>query len=94
MKRYLWCQIHPDSPHPQGPRFAGGLGVYDAPAPWGPWTTVYFTEAWDAGPGESAHFPVKWMASDGRDLHLVFSGDDQFSVRRATLVLRDETRQP
>jgi hypothetical protein len=31
---------------------------------------------------------VKWMSPDGRTVHLVFSGDDAFSVRRGTLVLR------
>src|SRR5207249_3749377 len=34
-------------------------------------------------------FPAKWMSGDGRTLHLVFSGDDNFSVRKATLVLFD-----
>ena len=37
------------------------------------------------GPGESASFPTKWMSDGGRTLHLVFSGDDSFSVRRARL---------
>ncbi|MGH7997258.1 MAG: serine hydrolase, partial [Opitutaceae bacterium] len=27
-------------------RFHGGLAIYDAPEPWGPWTTVYFTDKW------------------------------------------------
>ena len=31
------------------------------------------------------------MSRDGRTLHLVFSGNDCFSVRQATLVLYDET---
>ncbi|HYV31800.1 MAG TPA: hypothetical protein VEO53_11935, partial [Candidatus Binatia bacterium] len=66
-------------------RFAGGLAVYDAPEPWGPWTTVFFTDQWDVGPGETASFPTKWMSADGHALHLVFSGDDCFSVRRADL---------
>jgi hypothetical protein len=30
------------------------------------------------------------MSADGRTVHLVFSGDDCFSVRRATLVFRQE----
>ena len=85
LKRYLWCQVLPASTHPQGPRFQGGFGVYDAPQPWGPWTTAFFTTAWDVGPGETSSFPTKWMSGDGRMLHLVFSGDDCFSVRRATL---------
>ena len=51
LKRYLWCQVLPTSKHPQGPRFQGGFGVYDAPEPWGPWTTVFYTDEWDVGPG-------------------------------------------
>jgi hypothetical protein len=81
LKRYLWCQTLPGS----DARFKGGFGIYDAPEPWGPWTTAYFTEDWDVGPGESSSFPTKWMSADGRTLHLVYSGEDCFSVRRATL---------
>lgn len=84
LKRYLWCQILPGP----DPRFQGGFGIYDAPEPWGPWTTVYFTENWDVGPGESAGFPTKWMSADGRTLYLVFSGNDSFSVRKAILTLK------
>lgn len=89
LKRYLWCQILPQSTHPQGPRFQGGFGIYDAPEPWGPWTTVFFADAWDVGPGESSSFPTKWMSPDGRTMHLVFSGEDHFSVREATLTVRN-----
>jgi CubicO group peptidase (beta-lactamase class C family) len=81
LQRYLWSQTLPGS----DPRFAGGLAIYDAPEPWGPWTTVFYTDAWDVGPGETSSFPTKWMSADGRTLHLVFSGDDHFSVRGATL---------
>lgn len=83
LQRYLWCQILPG----KEPRFAGGFGVYDAPEPWGPWTTVFYTTAWDVGPGETSSFPTKWMGQDGRTLFLVFSGDDCFSVRQATLTV-------
>jgi CubicO group peptidase (beta-lactamase class C family) len=82
LKRYLWCQVLPGG----DPRFRGGFGIYDAPEPWGPWTTASFTEAWDVGPGETCSFPTKWMSADGRTVHLVFSGEDCFSVRRAVLV--------
>ena len=81
LKRYLWCQTLPGG----DARFRGGFGVYDAPEPWGPWTTAFFTPAWDVGPGETSSFPAKWMSPDGKTLHLVFSGDDGFSVRRAVL---------
>ena len=83
LKRYLWVQTGLG----EDTRFAGGLTIYDAPEPWGPWTTVFATDAWDVGPGETAGFPTKWMSPDGCTLHLVFSGDDCFSVRRATLKL-------
>ncbi len=87
-KRYLWVQILPGD----APRFSGGFGIYDAPEPWGPWTTVYYTENWDVGPGENAHLPPKWMSADGRTLYLVFSGDDAFSVRRVEFDLADSAR--
>lgn len=90
LRRYLWCQILPHSTHPEGPRFQGGFGIYDAPEPWGPWTTAFYAENWDVGPGESSSLPTKWMSKDGRTVHLVFSGDDSFSVRRATLVIDEK----
>ena len=86
LKRYLWVQIIPGTEGKKADtRFEGGFAVYDAPEPWGPWTTVYFTEKWDVGPGETASFPTKWMSADGKTLHLVFSGDDHFAVRKASL---------
>ncbi len=84
LKRYLWCQTLPGDA-----RFHGGFGIYDAPEPWGPWTTAYFTEDWDVGPGETSSFPTRWMSADGKTLHLVFSGDDSFSVRKATLTVAE-----
>lgn len=82
LKRYIWCQIHPESKHPQGSRFQGGFGIYEAPEPWGPWSTVYYTRDWDVGPGDTSTFPTKWMSKDGKTCYLVFSGDDCFSVRK------------
>ncbi len=91
IKRYLWWQAIPQPPGHEDrgdTRFDGGFGVYDAPEPWGPWTTAYFTTQWDTGPGEHGDFPSKWTSPDGRTMHLVFSGNDQFCVRRATLSLQ------
>jgi len=89
LKRYLWCQILPFSKDQRGPRFQGGFGIYDAPGPWGPWTTVYYTKDWDVGPGETSSFPTRWMSSDGKTCHLLFSGDDCFSVRKVVLMVRE-----
>jgi CubicO group peptidase (beta-lactamase class C family) len=86
LKRYLWCQTGAG----EDTRFAGGFAIYDAPEPWGPWTTVFHIEKWDVGPGETMHLPTKWMSSGGKTVYLVFSGDDSFSVRQGTIVLKDQ----
>lgn len=83
LKRYLWCQTIPGG----DARSSGGFGIYDAPEPWGPWTTVFFAREWDVGPGETSSFPTKWMSADGKTAYLVFSGDDSFSVRKATFAV-------
>ncbi len=90
IKRYLWWQVaggRDGAGKKVDTRFEGGFGVYDAPEPWGPWTTAFYTSKWDVGPGESGSFPTKWISQDGQSMHLVFSGDDCFSVRKATLGL-------
>jgi CubicO group peptidase (beta-lactamase class C family) len=84
LKRYLLCQTGADA------SVRAGFGIYDAPEPWGPWTTVEHSDAWDVAAGESGSFPTKWMSGDGRALYLVFSGDDSFSLRKATLRLAGE----
>jgi hypothetical protein len=91
LKRYLWWQHVPNEPDHRDrgdTRFEGGFGIYDAPEPWGPWTTAFFTTKWDVGPGERGEFPPKWMSEDGKTMYLVFSGDDNFCVRKATLELQ------
>ncbi|MDP4291608.1 MAG: hypothetical protein Q8908_11055, partial [Bacteroidota bacterium] len=86
LRRYLWCQINPDSNHPQGSRFQGGFGIYEAPQPWGPWHTAFYTRDWDVGPGDTSSLPIKWMSKDGKTCYLVFSGNDCFSVRKVEFV--------
>jgi CubicO group peptidase (beta-lactamase class C family) len=90
LKRYLLNTIGRGN----DTRFHGGFGVYDAPEPWGPWTTAFFTDNWDVGPGETNSFPTKWMSADGRTAWLVFSGDDYFSARQATFHLTATSPSP
>jgi CubicO group peptidase (beta-lactamase class C family) len=91
LKRYLMCQIVADKSRDS--RFDGGFGIYESQEPWGPWATVYYTNTWDVGPGETNSLPTKWMSADGQTVHLVFSGDDCFSVRQAKLIVgNDEYR--
>ncbi|MHB1037075.1 MAG: DUF4185 domain-containing protein [Pirellulales bacterium] len=78
----------------------GQLGVFDAPNPWGPWTTVAYDEDWgrmgSAGEGLSCEFPPKWTSADGLTAWSVFSvyGDgakqgikahDRFNLVKVTL---------
>ena len=89
LKRYLWWQAK--FPKGHDGKKAGMFGIFDAPEPWGPWSTVYYTKNWDVGAGETGSFPTKWMSQDGRSMHLVFSGNDAFSVRKVTLLLSTHT---
>ncbi len=72
----------------------GGWGIFDAPEPWGPWTTAFFTKNWGLGETHSYRVPAKWISADGLTLQVVFSGRahegvdyDAFCVRRAQLQL-------
>jgi CubicO group peptidase (beta-lactamase class C family) len=82
--RYFWWQGK-FSKGTDGRHESKSFGIFDAPEPWGPWTTVYFTEDWDVATGETGNFPTKWISDSGLIMHLVFSGNDSFSVRKATL---------
>jgi hypothetical protein len=91
LKRFLLTCFH------VGP---GQLGVFDAPNPWGPWTTIAYYEDWGGmgtqGEGLTCGFPQKWMSADGLTLWTIFSvyGDgakqginahDKFNLVKATL---------
>lgn len=68
LKRYLLTTFHSG---------AGQLGLFDAPHPWGPWTTVAYYEKWGdmtrEGEGLTCTFPLKWMSDDNLTLWCVFS---------------------
>lgn len=65
-------------------RFRNGnfhIGVYEAPAPWGPWHTVLFENAELVGPGLNTgektvfwNFSNKWLSSDGKNFVMVYTG--------------------
>jgi len=80
----------------------GQLGVFDAPNPWGPWTTIAYEEKWGGmngeGEGLTCGFPAKWISEDGLQLWSIFSvygegaksgikAHDQFNMVKATLKL-------
>jgi hypothetical protein len=66
---------------------AGGWGLFDAPEPWGPWTTVLHRD-WDIADTHGYRLPAKWISADGQHLTLVFSGikpNDAFCSRGLNL---------
>ena len=71
LRRYLLSTEHTET-------HAGKFGLFDAPEPWGPWSTVAYDDAWGAGHVEVStfywNFPTKWLSADGRDFTLVFTG--------------------
>lgn len=76
---------------------SGAWGLFDAPNPWGPWTTAFHTRDWGLGETHGYRIPAKWISEDGRTLSLVFSGRthegveyDAFCVRRMRLELWTE----
>jgi hypothetical protein len=83
LRRYLLTTFH---------RWDGSFGIYDAPAPWGPWTTAAYYQRWiDETPKFGFTFPEKWMDADGKTLYMVFSGTkvyDSFNVVRARISLK------
>jgi hypothetical protein len=78
LKRYLMALAYDE---------AGGWGLFDAPEPWGPWTTVLHRQ-WDIADTHGYRLPSKWISADGSSLTLVFSGvkpNDAFATRKLTL---------
>lgn len=68
LQRYILMTEHSES-------FSGNLGVYDAPTPWGPWTTVAHSAS--APDMENAFYwnmPTRWISGNGRQFVLFFTG--------------------
>jgi len=81
LNRYLLTVSHNFAGGTYG-RADGSWGLFDAPNPWGPWTTVaYYTtgiNTWrDSCFKFNLSFPQKWMSSDGKNLYMTFSGSNE-----------------
>lgn len=59
----------------------GNIGIFDAPTPWGPWTTVLYSDEFGADHIQQSsffwNFSNKWLAANGRDFVLVFTGIEE-----------------
>lgn len=92
LKRYLLAVRHNGD--------SGAWGLFDAPEPWGPWTTIGYGADFPDwvgsqdpnGPskGRPAYmhsFPQKWMSADGTMLWHLSDRGDQFNIMKAVLIL-------
>ncbi|NOY61671.1 MAG: DUF4185 domain-containing protein [Gammaproteobacteria bacterium] len=68
--RYLLMTEHSES-------LAGRIGIYEAPSPWGPWSTIYYGIFGSGDVEQSAfyyNFSNKWLSGDGRNFVMIFTG--------------------
>ena len=57
----------------------GSWGIFDAPEPWGPWTTVAYYDQWQTADFKFGFaFPNKWTSADGKSFVMVFSGTGKY----------------
>ena len=75
------------------------LGIFDAPEPWGPWTTVAYYDNWGTFTGEGLlyFFPTKWISANGKTMWMVFSSTavlDSFNLIKATLNVDGSVTSP
>jgi hypothetical protein len=87
LRRYILCTQHTAIAE-------GNLGIFDAPEPWGPWTTVAFESGWGTEEiGRTSwlwHFPTKWLSATGTEFTMVFTGkfaNDSWNTVRGRFVL-------
>lgn len=77
LKRYLLTKPHfaaHDNRHDVLADISG-LGIFDAPAPWGPWTTVFYQNDFlDKYVKFNYLIPVKFLSKDGKKFWLCWSG--------------------
>jgi hypothetical protein len=80
LERYILTTEHTETNQ-------GNLGIFEAPEPWGPWSTVAYMDRSDGtqfardfrGVPETTffwNFANKWLSEDGQEFTLVFTGTD------------------
>jgi hypothetical protein len=86
-------------------RNAAKQSVFDAPEPWGPWTTVAYYDNWlgmTGGEQLGVSFPGKWTSADGLTMWSVFAAwgsetgiyHDKLNLMKATLTLVGSPNSP
>ena len=91
LKRYMLCTEHTQT-------HKGLLGIFEAPEPWGPWSTVYYadkTKPFGIGHIKPtvfyANFSNKWTSKDGKQFVLLFTGtgsNDAFNLIKGRFITK------
>jgi glycerophosphoryl diester phosphodiesterase len=73
----------------------GHIGIYDAPQPWGPWTTVILANAFQLGLVDYSktvffNFSNKWTSCAGRKSVLVYTNKDNWATVESEFYMRGE----
>ena len=76
-------------------KYYGHIGVYEAPEPWGPWSTVLFANAWKTGlqTGKKSvfwNFSNKWASFDGKKFVMVYTDNDEFALIKGEFILHEK----
>jgi len=94
--RYILTNTHYD--------LGSNLGVFEAPEPWGPWSTVKYWN--DNGSGNrfapddmvGGHLihslSNKWTSADGREFSMIFSDWDDWTHVRGRFITNDTVSTP
>ena len=96
LQRFILTVAHrPDRSTGPAPD-AGHLGIFDAPTPWGPWSTVAYYHNWLRLGGSEAliyEIPAKWIGPAGKRFWMIFSSSDRdsFNLIHGEFELADDT---
>jgi len=89
LDRYILTTEH--SEHAEG-----NIAIYDGPTPWGPWTTVHFSDSFGRfktlDNGFMWVFPSKWLSEDGKSFAMIYTGkgrNDSWNVLKGRFLLAD-----
>ena len=71
------------------------VGIFDAPAPWGPWTTLYYSATFvDSSEVVMPHVPTTYTSADGLTMYLVYSGQNFDSMNFVKMTLTPPNSSP
>jgi hypothetical protein len=81
LRRYLLTSMWGDR--------VGRMGIYDAPEPWGPWTTVLMEQDTSRWGSKCIIFTFanKWLSADGKSFVIVHTKDDRWATIEGAFTL-------